>query len=251
MENMSRVERNSKKNRIKRTVKKIGVKGILKKLVKSILRNIIYFVVGFIYVIYLLIREFDNLVAKLFMKLPRVMKVAIIYLLVANVGMDVYDILDLNDKVNSISVIAEEVEAQSEPQNFELEEEKEEICVFDSVSCKIVETGKKIGLNQEEILISIAISKWETGNYTSNAFKNKNNVGGMMCSNGLITYSSLDEGIEKFLTNLKKNYFDIGLNTLEKIQPKYCPIGAENDPTELNQYWLNGTNSMLQELIGK
>lgn len=75
--------------------------------------------------------------------------------------------------------------------------------------------------------MSIAISKWETGNYTSVAFRSKNNVGGMMCSSGLITYGSLEEGIIAFLNNLKYNYFDIGLDTLEKIQPKYCPIGAE------------------------
>ena len=63
-----------------------------------------------------------------------------------------------------------------------------------------------------------------------------------------MVYNSLDEGIEKFLINLKNNYFDIGLTTLEKIQPKYCPIGAKNDPTGLNKHWLNGTNKMLEEL---
>ena len=53
------------------------------------------------------------------------------------------------------------------------------------------------------------------------------------------------------LNNLKYNYFDIGLDTLEKIQPKYCPIGAANDPTGLNKYWLSGTQKKYNELIGK
>lgn len=251
MENMSRVERNSKKNRIKRKIKKLSVKGILKRLVKIIIKNSIYLVVGFSYAIYLLIRGFDNLIAKLFMKLPRIMKVVIIYLLVINLGFDVYSIFEDAKPIKEVVTVANVVETQNIPVDFNVEEQKEEICNLDSTSCKIVENAKKIGLNEEQTLISIAISKWETGNYTSSAFKNKNNVGGMMCSSGLIYYNNLDDGINAFLTNLKNNYFDIGLDTLEKIQPKYCPVGAKNDPTGLNQYWLNGTNKMLSELQGK
>lgn len=247
----TRATRYSKKNRIKRNLKKLGVKVILKKLAKFIVRNSIYLIVGFVYAIYLLIRGFDNLVAKLFMRLPRIMKVAIIYLLVINLGMDVYRIFGSKELVKEVVAVADTIKVQNIPVNFIVEEQKEEICNLDSTSCKIVENAKKIGLNYEQTLISIAISKWETGNYTSNAFKNKNNVGGMMCSSGLITYNSLDEGINAFLTNLKKNYFDIGLDTLEKIKPKYCPDNAENDPNGLNQHWLNGTNQMLIELQGK
>lgn len=251
MKNMSRVERYSKKNRIKRKIKKLGIKVIFKKLVKIIVRSIIYLVVGFVYAIYLLIKIFDNLVAKLFMRLPRIMKVAIIYLLVMNFGFDFYSIFEDTKPIKEVVAVASVVETQNIPVNFSIVEEKEEVCNFDSTSCKIVENAKKIGLNKEQILISIAISKWETGNYTSSAFKNKNNVGGMMCSSGLISYNSLDDGINAFLKNLKNNYFDIGLDTLEKIQPKYCPIGAANDPNGLNQYWLKGTNQKLIELQGK
>lgn len=247
----TRVSRYSRTNRIKRKLKNLGVKGILKKLGKFLFRNIICFMVGFVYAIYLLIRGFDNLIAKLFMKLPRIMKVAIIYLLVINLGFDIYSIFDSKESLKEVVTVANTVETQNIPVNFTVEEQKEEICNLDSTSCKIVEKAKKIGLNEDQTLISIAISKWETGNYTSSAFKNKNNVGGMMCSSGLISYNSLDEGINAFLTNLKKNYFDIGLDTLEKIQPKYCPIGAANDPNGLNQYWLKGTNQMLIELQGK
>lgn len=67
----------------------------------------------------------------------------------------------------------------------------------------------------------------------------------------LINYNSLEEGIVAFLSNLKNNYFDVGLDTLDKIQPKYCPIGAVNDPNGLNKYWLNGTKKMYNELISK
>ena len=243
----SRVNRYSKKNRLKRKIKKLGIKGIIKILI----RNTVYLIVGLAYVTYLLIRAFDNLIARFFMRLPRIMKVTIIYLLVFNLGQDIYDIFKLNDKLNSVSTIVSTLNINSMPVNFNVEESKEEICIFDSISCQIAEKGKEIGLNEEQILISIAISKWETGNYTSNAFITKNNVGGVMCDTGLRTYATLDDGIEHFLTNLKNNYFDIGLDTLEKIKPKYCPDNAENDPKGLNKNWLNGTNSILQELISK
>lgn len=247
----TRATRYSRKNRLKRKIKSLGVKGILKKLGKIILENSIYIIVGFVYATYLLIRGFDNIVAKLFMRLPRLMKVAIIYLLVINFGYDTYTIFNPTSDLKEVVAVSNTLEIENIPVNFTVEEEKEEICNLDSTSCKIAENAKKIGLNEEQTLISIAISKWETGNYTSNAFKNKNNVGGMMCSSELISYNSLDDGISAFLNNLKKNYFDIGLDTLEKIQPKYCPVGAKNDPNGLNQHWLKGTNQMLIELQGK
>lgn len=97
--------------------------------------------------------------------------------------------------------------------------------------------GTKYGIDPA-LLAAIAIH--ETGNGTSNAVKNKNNVGGMMGKNGLMTFSSLEEGIDKMASNLKRNYIDKGLNTIEQIQQKYAPNGAANDPTGLNSYWTSG-----------
>lgn len=240
----SRVARYSKKNRIKRNLKKF-----LKRTLKQIFRNIIYLIVGLLYAIYLIIRAFNNLVVKFFLKLPRLMRVIIIYLLVINVVTDFYNIYKI--EANYQKIFVNRTTINSELVNNAIVEEKQEICLFDSTSCFISEKAKELGLNEEQILISIAISKWETGNYTSVAFLEKNNVGGMMCGNGLINYNSLEEGVVAFLSNLKNNYFDVGLDTLDKIQPKYCPIGAVNDPNGLNKYWLNGTKKMYNELISK
>jgi hypothetical protein len=63
------------------------------------------------------------------------------------------------------------------------------------------------------------------------------------------TFETLDAGIEYFVANLKNLYFDMGLDTLEKIQPKYCPVGASNDPNNLNVYWLNNTKAYYDELV--
>ena len=249
----TRVKRYSRKNRIKRKIKKMGFWKIIRKILKILLKNMILLIIGFAYESYILIKGFNNIIAKLFMMMPRIQKVALIYLLVINFGMSVYDTFYIYKPKNIKESVLKKVAITNTPeipQNLTVEEEKKEECIFDEVSCKIHSIAKKIGMNEEQTLISIAISRWETGNYTSKAFKEKNNVGGMMCTRGLIHYNSLDEGIEKFLINLKNNYFDIGLDTIEKIQKKYCPVGAANDPTGLNQYWLGGVTNLYNEMKG-
>lgn len=107
--------------------------------------------------------------------------------------------------------------------------------------------GKKYGIDPA-LLAAIAVH--ETGNGTSKAIKNKNNVGGMMGKSGLMTFSSLEEGIDKMASNLKRNYFDKGLTTIEQIQKKYAPNGAANDPTGLNQHWVGGVSKYYRMFGG-
>lgn len=242
----SRVQKYSRKNRLKRRIKRN-----LKALPKNIVMSIIYILVALVYIIYILLKGFNNLIAKLFMKIPRLIRVAFIYAMVINMVTNII-LVSSNHNIELINPLSLEViHLNSEQVNFNVEGEKTQECKFDSTSCLIYNKAKELGLNEDQTLMSIAISKWETGNYTSVAFRSKNNVGGMMCSSGLITYSSLEEGIIAFLNNLKYNYFDIGLDTLEKIQPKYCPIGAENDPNNLNVNWLGGAKKMYNELKSK
>ncbi len=242
----SRVQKYSRKNRLKRRIKRN-----LKALPKNVVMSIIYILVALLYIIYILVKGFNNLIAKLFMKIPRLIRVAFIYAMVINMVTNII-LVSSNHNIELINPLSLEViHLNSEQVNFNVEGEKTQECKFDSTSCLIYNKAKELGLNEDQTLMSIAISKWETGNYTSVAFRSKNNVGGMMCSSGLITYNSLEEGIIAFLSNLKYNYFDIGLDTLEKIQPKYCPIGAENDPNNLNVNWLGGAKKMYNELKSK
>lgn len=242
----SRVQRYSRKNRLKRRIKRN-----LKALPKNVVMSIIYILVALLYIIYILVKGFNNLIAKLFMKIPRLIRVAFIYAMVINMVTNII-LVSSNHNIELINPLSLEViHLNSEQVNFNVGGENTQECKFDSTSCLIYNKAKELGLNEDQTLMSIAISKWETGNYTSVAFRSKNNVGGMMCSSGLITYNSLEEGIIAFLSNLKYNYFDIGLDTLEKIQPKYCPIGAENDPNNLNVNWLGGAKKMYNELKSK
>lgn len=67
---------------------------------------------------------------------------------------------------------------------------------------------------------------------------------------GGITFSSWAEGIEAVAKGLRTNYLDQGLTTISEIGAKYAPIGASNDPTNLNQHWTSGVGRFYAELGG-
>ena len=114
---------------------------------------------------------------------------------------------------------------------------------------KFLELQNKYGISAS-VLAAIAIN--ESGNGTSNAAKTKNNVCGIMSAESkwqnLATFNSVDECLEAMAKNLKKNYVDEGLVTISQIHKKYCPIGAENDPTGLNKNWGKGVASITAKL---
>lgn len=68
---------------------------------------------------------------------------------------------------------------------------------------------------------------------------------------GLSNECTLDEGIEAYISNLKNNYYNEGRTTIETIQLKYAPIGAKNDPNDLNSNWIPGVTRHYKELGGK
>jgi hypothetical protein len=110
-----------------------------------------------------------------------------------------------------------------------------------------IQAGKKYGIDPA-LLAAIAIH--ETGNGSSSAARKKNNIGGMMGKNGLMSFNSIQEGIDKMASNLKRNYIDQGLTSIQQIQKKYAPVGAANDPTNLNSNWISGVSryySMLSK----
>jgi beta-N-acetylglucosaminidase len=95
-----------------------------------------------------------------------------------------------------------------------------------------------------------AVAQHETGNGKSKAAMEKNNIAGMMGANGLRSYSSVEASIIDMARNLSNNYLDKGFTTIPKIGSKYAPIGAENDPTGLNNHWVTGVSHYLDQLKG-
>ena len=94
-----------------------------------------------------------------------------------------------------------------------------------------------------------AIAQHETGNGNSHAAMEKNNIAGMMGTNGLKSYASVEDSINDMARNLSKNYLGRGLSNISKIGAKYAPIGAENDPAALNNHWVSGVKQYFNKLI--
>lgn len=87
-------------------------------------------------------------------------------------------------------------------------------------------------------LFLIAISKHETGNWLSKVFKTKNNAMGISDSKGAIAMPSYDASIARMAKGLSSptGYYK-DCKTLADIAKVYAPVGATNDPGELNAFW--------------
>jgi len=104
--------------------------------------------------------------------------------------------------------------------------------------------------NINPVLVA-AIVKHETGNGTSQAVTQLNNVGGLMGSGGLMQFSSIEESYSFMIRLLKKDYIDYGLNSIDKIASRYCPVGAANDPQNSNVNWIPAVSKYYFEMGGK
>lgn len=92
--------------------------------------------------------------------------------------------------------------------------------------------------------VALAIVLHETGCYygeCSTLARECNNIGGMKgnpgCGGGSYQrFSTLEEGMEAFIKNLSKNYYQVGLTTVEQIGKKYAEGNTWS--TKVNNYIL-------------
>ncbi|MCY9543716.1 glucosaminidase domain-containing protein [Paenibacillus alvei] len=114
-----------------------------------------------------------------------------------------------------------------------------------------VKYGNKYGIDPA---LLAAISIHETGNGSSPAARNKFNLGGMMDPatnwSKLMSFDSIESGIDAMARNLKKNYLDQGITSIQGIGGKYAPLGAKNDPRGLNQHWVPSVTKYYNQLRG-
>lgn len=233
----------------------------LKREFKKIMKDFVYIIIGFNASIYYLLQFINNIIAKLFMKLPRLAKVVVIYtLIILSVRSFTTKKIIIEKEILGTEILPiQEIATQEEQQTTQeentttIEETQQENTLnFEYQQEKDIYTkALEIGATHEQALVMISISRHETGHWTSDAFLNKNNFGGIMCNNAtqIKKFNSYDEGLEAFVTLLKYNYFDNGYNTIEKIGARYCPIGAENDPNNLNQYWVGGVTNFYNNYL--
>ena len=269
-------------------------KKITKKLIKYTMKQMKYLMVGFISSVALLLDINYEFMKRRFIVLSETKKEFIIYVILALAIYGAYDLVPnkkgiYNLSVNLIEKVEAKVKYELNKNNKELkldeehfkkqkdvkkvEEKKEETeilevedvnkveevvdkCMMDYTSCKIKEVATREGITDWKIPVAIARHEcgYKDNQYLSNAFKNKNNVGGMMYydtttkSSYLMTFDTIDSGVEAFVSNLKRNYFNMGLDTIEKIQPKYAPNNAENDPYGLNEFWIIGVRAFYNDI---
>ena len=143
-------------------------------------------------------------------------------------------------------------EPQQEKKKVEIVEETKKTFENDNEE-KIYNRAIQKGLTENQALLVVSISRHETGNWTSKAFIEKNNFGGIMCNGAteIKRYETYEEGLDDFIRVLKTYYFDEGLETIAEIGAKYCPVGAENDPNGLNKYWVSGVSEFYESYTQK
>ncbi len=103
------------------------------------------------------------------------------------------------------------------------------------LAASFIDTAKYFGLHP---LFLVAISRHETGNWTSNAFRNLNNAMGISNSKGVTTQVSHGASIiamARSITRPDGHYRNC--KTLADVGKVYAPVGAANDPKSQNSYW--------------
>ena len=229
-----------------------GIKELL-NFSKRMINTMLYLAVATVYLIDWILDSFYNFVAYFYKNINKRLQKALFYLFIGLAILGAYNqyqqprTLELAfDKVQAKELV--EVVKNENKEIIEVKEEPKEqveVCYLHEVSCKIKERAKAIGIDWK---LAVAIAEWESATYTSHIFKTKNNVAGLMKDGYPRTFETVDASIEYFINLLKYNYIDAGLDTIEKIQPVYCPIGAKNDPNNLNSNWVRGVTYLYNQL---
>lgn len=116
---------------------------------------------------------------------------------------------------------------------------------FNNTGTSLAASAEKYKINPALI---IAIGTAESG--LGNAYQNspetlgKKNAFGLMGSGGLMSFSSWEEGADLAFQSVAS----YNCTTIECIGNKYAPVGASNDPTNLNSNWISAVKSILAEI---
>lgn len=115
------------------------------------------------------------------------------------------------------------------------------------MGASFISIGKSYNLDPA-FLAAVAIH--ESGNGTSNAIKTKNNAVGYMDANNnfktLKYFPSIQASLEASAYSINKYNAD----TLRGVGRIYCPVGADNDPTGLNQHWIPRVAGYVKKIVG-
>jgi hypothetical protein len=119
--------------------------------------------------------------------------------------------------------------------------------VFSSYGPTFRSIAEKNGIDP---VLFASIAFHETSYGTSPAVRNKNNPGGLMGNNGLMVFSTLQEGLESMGQTLHNRIIKDGLTTIDKLGSIYAPLGASNDPNNLNINWVPNVSKIASQFGG-
>jgi cell wall-associated NlpC family hydrolase len=108
--------------------------------------------------------------------------------------------------------------------------------------------AQKYGINPALIA---AIMATESSYGKSSAIKNDNNPSGQMVGSQILHYDTLEQGIDATGKTLHKLVVTRKLNTVQKLGSAYAPVGAGNDPTNLNSNWVPVVTQLVASFGGK
>jgi hypothetical protein len=105
---------------------------------------------------------------------------------------------------------------------------------IDDIGEFLVEMEEETGVNA---IFCLAVGSLESGHGTSIAAVNKNNLFGLIGSNGLMKFNSVSECISYWGNLIRTYYMDCGRTSVSSIQTKYCPDESE---------WAVQVNSLIK-----
>lgn len=186
------------------------------------------------------------------------------------------DILKEKEKEEQARIIKEKVESagftyypeMGKYSDLSFESNEEKMKAFDNF---IYTKAMEAGFTDKEAKMAIVISRWETGNYSKEVkgsemynyiLPSNNNICGAKGGsgewanlahdrNGFNIYDTIDQSAEHFTDFLQGGYFNQGLTSFTKMQPKYCPINDPSDKNGVNSQWLGGCQSLYHQLFGE
>lgn len=122
----------------------------------------------------------------------------------------VLKICDPMAHIQCIAVTAVPEKTEEEPVEIEEPLTTEEL---------IIREAEAAGIDPK---VAVAISRLETGHWTSDAYIHHNNVGGLSDNEVPRSYSTVEDGVKAFV-NCLVSYWNKGLTTPELMEPVYCP----------------------------
>lgn len=111
-----------------------------------------------------------------------------------------------------------------------------------------IAAGEKYGIDPR-FVVAIACSESACGKVTCGG-AGSHNAWGWGCPNSPKRFDSWADGFETVSKGLKEGYIDEGRTSVKKIQEKYAPSNAANDPTGLNNHWVKNVTKFLTEMGG-